>query len=182
MNFIRKSVTTLVLSALSALAFAQPIPVRIDLVKIENEVDSFTVETMSVFNMPEEGVNHYYLSVGRLGHGDDVIQVLFDPLSELFIPLGDTLAETIESMQQIQTLFKEQPGATMEMTGCLNIGFPTEKREPVRIKYMKPLLSKILEFSVQREDHIRAAHMQKSEFDSLLRGVKFYKRLHPKEE
>ena len=46
---------------------------------------------------------------------------------------------------------------------------------------MKPVLSKILEFSVQREGYMRAAHMQKGEFDTLVRGVKFYQRLHPKE-
>ena len=106
---------------------------------------------------------------------------MFDPISELFIPLGDTVAEALESLQQIQALFKQQPGASLETTGCLAIGFPNGNREPVRVKYMKPVLSKILEFSVQREGYMRAAHMQKGEFDTLVRGVKFYQRLHPKE-
>lgn len=181
MNVIRKSLTLLVLAILPVLASGQSIPQRLELVQIEKEIDSFSVETLEVFNMPEEGANHYYLTVGRLGFGDEVVQVLFDPISELFIPLGDTVAEALESLQQIQALFKQQPGASLETTGCLAIGFPNGNREPVRVKYMKPVLSKILEFSVQREGYMRAAHMQKGEFDTLVRGVKFYQRLHPNE-
>lgn len=181
MNIIRKSLTLLVLAALPVLASAQNIPQRLELVQIEREIDSFSIETLEVFNMPAEGANHYYLTVGRLGIGDDVIQAYIDPLSELFIPLGESVAEALESMQQLQSLFKEQPGTGLETAGCVAIGFPNEKLEPVRVTYRKPLLTKSLEFTVQRDTYSRSAQMQKSDFDALVRGVKFYQRLHPNE-
>ena len=110
-----------------------------------------------------------------------MIQAYIDPLSELFIPLGESVAEALESMQQLQSLFKEQPGTGLETAGCVAIGFPNEKLEPVRVTYRKPLLTKSLEFTVQRDTYSRSAQMQKSDFDALVRGVKFYQRLHPNE-
>lgn len=38
--------------------------------------------------MPIDGVNHYYLSVGHLGIGGDILQINFDRIFELFLPLG----------------------------------------------------------------------------------------------
>ena len=52
--------------------------------------------------------------------------------------------------------------------------------ETVKISFRRPLLSKLLEFSLEREGYIRSAHIGKSDFGSLVRGVKFYHKLHPK--
>ena len=99
MSIIRKSLTLLVLAALPVLASAQDIPQRLELVQIEREIDSFSIEML----------------------------------------------------------------------------------EPVCVTYRKPVLTKSLEFTVQRDTYSRSAQMQKSDFDALVRGVKFYQRLHPNE-
>ena len=54
-------------------AFAQGSILKQTLEIAEVEVDDGDV-TISVFNMPEEGQNQYYLCVGTLGIGNDVVQ------------------------------------------------------------------------------------------------------------
>ena len=53
--------------------------------------------------------------------------------------------------------------------------------ETVKISFRRPLLTKLLEFSLEREGYVRSAHIGKSDFVSLVRGVKFYRKLHPKQ-
>ena len=179
---IKKAICSLLLAAVCILSFAQMprIPQRLALVEIDSEIAG-TMEHLEVFNMPENGVNQYFLALGHLGFGDEIVQVLFDPVSELFIPLGGTVAEALETMQSMQDLFKGDPDDSIELPGCLNIAFPNKERETVKITYMKPLLSRILRFSVQREGYIRATHIQRTDFNSLVNGVKLYGKLHPKE-
>ena len=182
MKVFRKTLIVLLLAAIPALTSAQgtKIPQRLELFQMESE-ENGSVESLEVFNMPKDGVNQYFLSVGHLGFGDEVIQIQFDPLYELFIPLGGTLTEAIENLTEMQKLFKTQVGTSMESTGCLALAFPNDNRETVKITYRKFLLSRMLEFSVQREGYIRAAHLRKGDFNSLVRGVKLYSKLHPKE-
>lgn len=73
---------------------------------------------LEVFRMEDNGT--YYLSLGHLGIGNDIIQVQVDPLSELFIPLGGTLAEASETLNQMKDLYKREPGETIEMQGYIN--------------------------------------------------------------
>lgn len=176
---IRKALATLLLAAVSVLAVAQ-IPQRLELVTIEADIAG-NHERLEVFNMPLDGVNQYFLSVGHLGIGDEVIQILFDPIFELFIPLGGTVAEAQETLQTLMDLYKEDPGTSIEMPGCLAFPFPDNKREMVKITRRKVLLSNLLEFSLQREGYIRATHIQKSNLKSLASGVRFYGKIHPKE-
>ena len=168
-------------------AFAQEtrIPQRLEIVTIELNPDDDAIlsptEEIEVFCMPEDDVNHYFLSVGHLGIGDDIIQFNIDPIFELFIPLGDTLAEAMESLQEMQALFKGPRGKSIELEGCLAAAFPNDKMEKVTVTYRKVILSNLLEFSVERGDYIRATHIGKSQFNALVSGVKFYRKLHPNE-
>lgn len=168
--------------------FAQEtkIPQRLELVTVDLELgdeDSFlsTEENLEVFNMPVDGVNHYYLSVGHLGIGDDIIQFNIDPIFELFIPIGDTVAEAQEYLQGLQALFKGPKGKNMEIEGCLSAAFPNGNMEKVTVTYQRVLLTNLLEFSVERQGYTRATHIPKSQFNSLVRSLKFYRKLHPKE-
>ena len=78
-------------------------------------------------------------------------------------------------------LYKEAPGTGIEIQGCLAFGFPKdEKMETVTVTYRKVLLSRMLEFSVRREGYIRSAHVQKSDFGSLVSSVKLHHKLFPK--
>ena len=47
------------------------------------------------------------------------------------------------------------------------------------MSYRRSLLSRLLEFSVEREGYIRSTHIQRSDFKAILRGVKFHKKLYP---
>lgn len=182
MNSIAKTLTTLLLAALPFLCPAQisKIPQRLEIVSVDLEVAGIE-ENLEVFNMPTDSLNNYYLSVGHLGIGDNVIQINFDPLFELFIPLGNTLDEALEYLQKLQELYNQPKGTSMEIEGCLAVGVPNEKLEKVKVTFQKVLFTKLLAFSIEREEYVRATHIPKSEFNSAVRGVKFYKKLHPGE-
>lgn len=177
---MKKTVALFVMLACTFAAFAQgsKMPQRLEIAEIE---DSDGNTTGAVFNLPQEGQNHYWLDVGTLGHGDEVIQVVIDPLSHLYIPLGDTLEEAIETLSKLKEYCKETPGTAMEMKGCLRPLLPDpEEMETVTVTARRAL-SRKLEFSVQRESYLRATYVLKSDLGSLLSSVRFYRKLHPKE-
>ena len=136
---------------------------------------------LTLFDMPVDGVHNYYLDAGTLGHGDEIVQVYIDPASRLFIPLGHTLAESQETLDSLQALFKEAVGTSMEIPGCIAIGFPNERLEPITVTHRKPILSHQLEFSVRRENYIRATYLTKGDMGAMKNGLKFQKKLHPDE-
>ena len=179
---MKKTIVTLLLAVVCATSFAQlsKLPQRLSLVEISSDIAG-NKERLEVFNMPQDDVNSYYLSVGHLGIGDEVVQIMFDPICELFIPLGGTVAEALETFQQLQGLFKEPEGTCMEIQGCLSVAFPGDELETVSVTFRKPLLSRMLEFSLRRGDYIRATHIQRSDFNSLVSGVRLYGKIHPKE-
>lgn len=192
---MKKTVIILLALILTLPAFAQMgrIPQRNEIVTIETENDLGNISTVlgllvggedirEVFDSPsEDGTHHYFLSVGHLGFGDETVQVRFDPAFELFIPLGNTLDEALSTLGELQDLFRQPKGTSIEVQGCLGFGVPNDNLETVTVTYCKPLLSKILEFTVQREGYIRSSHVQKSDLTALVNGVKFYRKLHPKE-
>lgn len=135
-----------------------------------------------VISLPENGQDHFFLSVGTLGIGDDIIQFDFDPVSVLFIPLGDTLADAQAKLEEIQALGKKPVGESIEIPGCLAVAYPNDQRENVIITHVKPLLQHQFEFKIRRESHIRATYVARSDFGSIVSGVKFYRKIHPKEQ
>lgn len=146
-------------------------------VEKEDERTAYTV-----FSLPEDGQEHYYLSVGTLGIGGEIIQFDYDPFFELFIPLGNTLEEVQKVLEQFRDLAKGPIGESMEIMGCIALGYPTEELEPVMVKSFKIIIGRQLRFSVPRGDALRATFVSKSDMSSLLTSVKFYRKLHPKEK
>ena len=184
---MKKYLLILTLLVWSVASFAQKtkIPQRLELVTVELEVGDqgsllSTEESLEVFNMPEDGVNHYYLSVGHLGIGDDIVQFNIDPIFELFIPLGDTVAEALEYLQNLQALYKEPKGTSIETQGCLSAAYPRGNMEKVTVTYQKVLMTNLLAFSVERQGYTRATHIPKSQFNNLVRTLKIYRKLHPR--
>lgn len=177
---MRKLICLLPLFLWSVAAWAQEskIPQMLEIVQVENDAVNLSYE---VLNIPKDGVNHYYLDMGTLGIGDEVIQVHVDPLFRLFIPLGNSLEGALEKMIMIKDQFQKAPGSFIEVEGCLAAAFPTDELETVTITTRKLMLSRKLEFSLQREDYIRATYISKSDFASLVGSLKFYRKLHPKE-
>ena len=175
---MKKALTALLLAVVSIQCVAQE-----SKIPLMFEIKSATCngEKISVLDARQDDTHNYYLCAGHLGIGDEVIQVMFDPVSVLFIPLGHTVAEALETMQKIQALFNEPEGTSIEVPGCLAVVFPNDELETVRITLRKPLLSTLLEFSVQRQEHIRATHIPKGQFNALVGGIKFYGKLRPNE-
>ena len=121
----------------------------------------------------------YYLNVGALGHGDEVLQVVFDPVSKLYIPLGETFTEAFETMEKLQELYGNEKDTVYETEGNLAPLLPTDEMETVKITTRKYLFSRKLEFSLEREDHIRATYLSKSDFNNLMFSLKVHRKLHP---
>ena len=124
----------------------------------------------------------YWLSVGHLGIGTDLLQLQFDPVYELFIPLGDSLEEAVEKMNELKAFYKKPRLSEMQIDGCLAALYPGENFEPVTVTSRRLLGSKILSFSVKRDDLVRATYITKSDFGALVFSLKGYKALHPKEK
>lgn len=153
---------------------------RLELATVETEVGGFETAELEVFKMND--TDTYWLSVGHLGVGTDLVQLQFDPVFELFIPLGDSLEEALAKMKELKAFYKKPRLSTMEVQGCLAAMYPGENFEPVTITSRRLLATKILSFSVERDDFVRATYITKSDFGSLLFSLKAYKALHPKEK
>lgn len=170
----------LLIMAFPLISFAQDhkLPNRLEIAEVGVDEGDVQIE---IFALLRDGQKSYYLSVGDLGVGNNVVQLHVDPLFELFIPLGNTLAEAQENLEMMKAMFKQSKGDTMQATGCLDLAFPGENLETVTITYTRFMLTHILEFSVQREGYLRATHITRSQFKSLVTSLKLYRKLHPKE-
>ena len=183
MRTILRSASVLLLALMPVLAAAQDGKLFRDIrVVTEFEINDGAAR-YSVFNMPTEGQNHYYLTAGKMGLGNEVVQVQVDPLSELYIPLGGTLNEAMAVLEEMKGLLKKDVGASMVTEGCLTPVYPSEDNiETVTVTHARPILAHQLEFKIDRERYLLITYINKSDFNSIVSGVKFYRKLHPKEE
>ena len=183
MKITLKALITLLVAAMPVLTSAQILQKasqRLELAVVETEIGGYESAQLEVFKINDAGT--YWLSVGHLGVGTDLVQLKFDPVYELFIPLGNSLEEALAKMKELQAFYKQPRLSTMEVQGCLSALYPGEEFETVTITSRRLLASKILSFSVQREDFVRATYINKSDFGSLVFSLKAYKTLHPKEK
>ena len=173
---MKKILTIAIMIVIATSAFAQ-LRLRLPLstVKIGG-----TDVNLEVLKMDDNG--KYYLSVGKLGIGDDIVQFRIDPISELFIPLGSTLEEAQDKLEAIQDAYNQEPDESSENQGCLCVLYPEDEFETVYLTPRKVLFGKVLEFSVQRGDLVRATHIARSNFNSLVGSFKIYRKIHPKEQ
>lgn len=175
---MKKLFSILAALLITVTAFGQNGPFRQRLELAEVEINDGEVE-LEVFKMEDNG--QYYLSVGHLGIGDDIIQFQIDPLYELFIPLGDNLTQAIQKLDQIKDAYNMGTGSSMEVEGCLNLAYPNDQFEPVTLTARRLLFSRLLEFSVKRDGYVRATHISRSDFNALVSSAKFYQKIHPNE-
>ena len=125
---MKKIILTIALVCLAVLSFGQNkvLRPRIEIVEVETEIDEAFTTELEVFYMNDENPRMYYLSLGHLGIGTDIIQLQFDPVYELFIPLGGTLEEAIAKMQEIKNFYKAPRKSTMELEGSFAVAYPTK--------------------------------------------------------
>lgn len=164
----------------SVALFAQnsQLPVVKEIVSITNENTNRTVD---VVNIPVDGVNRYFLHVGNMGIGDKVAQIELDPVYRLYIPLGNNVTDAVATMEALKTLYKEPKGTMREIQGSFKPFFPTEETETVQVYRHQPLLTNQLQFVIERDGYSRVAYLDKSDFNSLLSGLKLHGKLHPSE-
>ena len=173
----------LVFVAIAAFSQNKLLRPRVEIAELENDVTIDAIE-MEVFYMDDESPRMYYLSLGHIGIGTDIVQVDFDPAFELFVPLGGTIKEAIAKMEEIKTWFKEDRLTERELTGYFSLAYPGGDPVSIKVTSRRLLTSKILEFSLPTgiDGIVRATYIGKSEFGSLLTSVKVYKKIHPKQQ
>ena len=178
---MKRLLTILAFLAIGAVAFAQGSLWKHTRPISEVEIDGGAV-TLSVFDRPDGDVHKYYLCVGQLGIGDDVIQFNIDPVSQLFIPLGGTLAEAQAKLEEIRGVANMAAGEGIETVGVLAVGNPsTGEEETVYLTARRIVLQKHVEFTVKRNGYIRSTVIGRNNLGSLLTGLKFYRKIHPKQ-
>ena len=182
---MKRLLLNIVLACMAVAAFSQNklLRPRIEIAQLENDVTIDAIE-MEVFYMNDEDPRMYYLSLGHIGVGTDIVQIDFDPVFELFVPLGGTIKEAIAKMEEIKTWFKEDRLTEHELTGYFSLAYPGGDPVSIKVTSRRLLASKILEFSLPTgtEGIVRATHIGKAEFGSLLSSVKIYKKIHPKQQ
>ena len=183
---MKRIITMLALVCVAALAFAQNSSIlrpRMEIAELETEVADMFDTRLEVFYMDDESPRMYYLSLGRLGMGTGILQIDFDPLFELFVPLGGTLEEAIARMEEIKGYYALPKLSTAELSGSFALAYPNDTLVTVTVTRRQLLFSRLLEFSIPTgtEGIVRATHISKSDFSSLLSSVKFYKKIHPNE-
>ena len=163
---MKKVLLSLALVCVTVLSFGQNNSIlrpRIELVEVETEIDEAFTTELEVFYMNDENPRMYYLSLGHLGVGTD---------------------EAIAKMQEIKDFYKAPRKSTMELNGCFAVAYPNNEIIPVKVT-RRQFVTKVLEFSLPTEGTqplVRATHIGKNDFGSLLSSLKLYKKLHPKEK
>ena len=170
MKTLFKTLLIVLCATMPFFSYAQNLKEKIsqkkEIVELESDEDNKNIP-LEIFAMKSPDSTQFYLSVGPLGVGDNVLQVQFDPLFELFIEIGQTLADAEQTLYKIQNMY-DQEGVSMQLNGCLNVGFPNKDIEPVTITRKNFVLTKYLEFSVVRDGYVRATSVPKSDFNSLM--------------
>lgn len=179
---MKRLIVTLALLAVTALAFAQKSPLLktwVEIAQVE-ENDNIVLE---VFYIYDDVPRQYYLCLGSLGVGNELIQFGVDPVDLLFLPLGGNLDEVILSLQEIKELYKMPKGESTQVDGYFSLLAPSGDLIPITVTSRRLIFSKLLEFSIpdSTQDLVRATYVDKCNFNSLLGSVKFYKKLHPTE-
>lgn len=181
---MKRIFVTLALVCVTVFAFGQNSSILRPRVEIAEASSEEHGTDMEVFYMNDESPRTYYLSLGNLGIGGDIVQLDFDPVFELFIPLGGNIEEAITKMNEIKAFYKMPRLSQTEITASFAALYPTDELVTVTVTSRRFLLSKVLEFSlpVQGSDSlVRATHIYRSDFNSLLTTLKIYRKLHPKE-
>ena len=181
MKTLKKTLAILLFALMPLFAPAQDatIPFRMEITHAKTGSGQGQIEA---FQLIKDGESSYYLSVGHLGVGDGVVQIQFDPLFELFIPLGDTLDEAIGTMEKMKEYYDKSSDNSFEVEGCLAVAFPTDEMQTVTLVPTRVLLTRYLCFKLVYEGYERNTYVARSNFMSILSGLKFYRTIHPDED
>ncbi|MBO7069965.1 MAG: hypothetical protein J6W09_01575 [Bacteroidales bacterium] len=179
---MKRLFATLALACVTVFAFAQNSPVFRPRMEVATYEENENVE-LEVFYMNDEIPRVYYLSVGNLGVGNNIVQIGFDPVFELFIPLGGTLDEAILALNELKAFCKEPKKTTMEIQGLFSVAYPSGDPVTITVTSRRFIFTKMLEFSLPTESEgiVRATHVSRAKFSGIITSLKLYRAIHPNE-
>ena len=91
--------------------------------------------------------------------------------------------EAQAKLEEFKEIAKAPAGFEQETIGTLALANPsTGELEPVFVTSRRFLTQKLIEFSVRRNGYVRATHIPRADFASLVSSVIFYRKIHPKEK
>ena len=183
MKVFRIALAVLLFAVAPIASYAQENPLLKPVYEIvEIDVSDSDVH-LTVFDMPEGDDHNYFLDLGTLGIGDAFLQLHLDPLSHLFIFLGNTLADAQVTLDDLKAFAKQPHGTTREMVGTLSVGNPlTGTPEPLYLTVRKGLFSRNVEFCIHRNSAVRSTWVAKSDLGSVATSLKIYRKLHKKQK
>ncbi len=164
--------------AISAGAFAQNsgIPFIREIASVRENDET----ALQLFYIPQDnGEKLFYLDLGTLGIGDEVLQINVDPVNRLFVPLGGSVAEAEEALNSLIELCSEPNGTTQELSICFAPLFPNDTRELAQVSARKVLLTRNLAFILERDEYKRVTYVTRANLKSMLSGLKFHHKLYP---
>ena len=176
-----KTIKTILASVLLSLVAVGASAQKINLPQVSTivEIGDDDQTLFEVFSTEKDGQNLYYMSMYNVGV-DGKILIIRDPISQIFLHLGTSLDEAIGYLENLKSFFDQEVGFEADVTGSLGIGWPKDEARPVHVCYRR-FVSKFLEFTIEASGDTRISNITKSQLNSTLRSVKFYKKLHPKE-
>ena len=180
---MRKLIAALAMALAATLVYAQNPSILRPRIEIVSASDEDSGPGLEVFYMGDEDPRMYYLSLGYLAIGSEMVQVYIDPLTELFVPLGGTVEEALARLEEIKDLFKMLKGQAADIETLVSMFYPGGDTVTARVVARKFLVSKVLEFSIPtgEEGLVRAAFVGKSDLGGLIVSLKLYRKIHPKE-
>ena len=144
------------------------------------EIEAENSDTLyELFYMENEGERQYFISLHPLSVGGRILKVSAGPIYTLFIPIGSTFEESLATLKNLQALIKSEPRTSQTIQGCVAFGLPNEDLETVTVTCRK-LITRSLEFGIEREGGMLAAYIGRPELASLVSGLKFEQKLRSK--
>mgnify|MGYP006988830470 CR=1 FL=1 len=100
----------------------------------------------------------------------------------MFVLMGSTPDEAIATLDSLKTWIGGQKGTINEIPGCIAIIQPRSDAGTLQVMTGKSLGSRHLELSMERGGLVVATNIHKGDLNSLQRGLKLYRKIHPKEQ
>lgn len=182
---MKKILVSLAIACITLCSYAQknlPVGMRSEITEIEQNDDAY-----SLFQYKDRDGNlGYYLS---LVHTDMTLEAIFGDdanmsvsrFDECCLYLGETADDAQAALASLLDLLDEEPGTVREYDARLTNGAEMlTGKATVECLVRKSLFGKRLEFRFDGRYHLNEVQLTKGNVKSLIAGLKFYRKLHPK--
>lgn len=182
---MKRILIALALACLTLCSYAQknlPAGMRSEITEIEQNDDTYTLFQYK----DRDGNLGYYLSLLHT-NGSVSFEILemgntsISSFDECCLYLGETYDQALEALTDLVDLFSEAAGTTRELEGRRTNG-AEGLTDPITITCVlrKGLLGKHLDLRFEGRNRPAEVQLSKSSVKSLISGLKFHRKLHPK--